>query len=418
MLFFPYLCNLEAQGATKGFHQKQLIKLIIKIGMKMKKIAMFAAIAATLVACSGGGGRPTFGDNEFPVTTINTSSADLQTTYPATIKGVQDVEIRPKTSGFLTQINVKEGQTVSAGQTLFVIDNETYQAQVRQAQAAVNTAQQQVNTAQLTYENTKQLHENKVVGDYELQTSQNTFESAKAQLAQAKASLAAAKEALSFCYVKSPASGVVGTLPYKKGALVSGSNVLTSVANISSMDIYFSVTEKEAMVLSQRGLASLPPVKLKLADGSIYAHEGKVARMSGIVDQATGSVQLVATFSNPERLLKSGGTGTIIIPRLANSAIIIPQAAVSEVQNKKFVYTLGEGNKVKYTEIKVDPQDDGNNYIVTEGLKAGDKYVTNGITKLNDGMEIVPITPQRYQEKINEQAKAMTAGEIVGAMKK
>ena len=386
--------------------------------MKMKKIAMFAAIAATLVSCSGGGGRPTFGDNEFPVTTINTSSADLQTTYPATIKGVQDVEIRPKTSGFLTQINVKEGQTVSAGQTLFVIDNETFQAQVRQAQAAVNTAQQQVNTAQLTYETTKQLPENKVVGDYELQTSQNTFESAKAQLAQAKASLAAAKEALSFCYVKSPASGVVGTLPYKKGALVSGSNVLTSVANISSMDIYFSVTEKEAMVLSQRGLASLPPVKLKLADGSIYAHEGKVARMSGIVDQATGSVQLVATFSNPERLLKSGGTGTIIIPRLANSAIIIPQAAVSEVQNKKFVYTLGEGNKVKYTEIKVDPQDDGNNYIVTEGLKAGDKYVTNGITKLNDGMEIVPITPQRYQEKINEQAKAMTAGEIVGAMKK
>ena len=418
MLFFSYLCNLEAQGATKGFHQKQLIKLIINIGMKMKKIAMFAAIAATLVSCSGGGGRPTFGDNEFPVTTINTSSADLQTTYPATIKGVQDVEIRPKTSGFLTQINVKEGQTVSAGQTLFVIDNETFQAQVRQAQAAVNTAQQQVNTAQLTYENTKQLHENKVVGDYELQTSLNTFESAKAQLAQAKASLAAAKEALSFCYVKSPASGVVGTLPYKKGALVSGSNVLTSVANISSMDIYFSVTEKEAMVLSQRGLASLPPVKLKLADGSIYAHEGKVARMSGIVDQATGSVQLVATFSNPERLLKSGGTGTIIIPRLANSAIIIPQAAVSEVQNKKFVYTLGEGNKVKYTEIKVDPQDDGNNYIVTEGLKAGDKYVTNGITKLNDGMEIVPITPQRYQEKINEQAKAMTAGEIVGAMKK
>ena len=418
MLFFSYLCNLETKGTIKVFPKKQLIKLIINIGMKMKKIAMFAAIAATLVSCSGGGGRPTFGDNEFPVTTINTSSADLQTTYPATIKGVQDVEIRPKTSGFLTQINVKEGQTVSAGQTLFVIDNETFQAQVRQAQAAVNTAQQQVNTAQLTYENTKQLHENKVVGDYELQTSQNTFESAKAQLAQAKASLAAAKEALSFCYVKSPASGVVGTLPYKKGALVSGSNVLTSVANISSMDIYFSVTEKEAMVLSQRGLASLPPVKLKLADGSIYAHEGKVARMSGIVDQATGSVQLVATFTNPERLLKSGGTGTIIIPRLANSAIIIPQAAVSEVQNKKFVYTLGEGNKVKYTEIKVDPQDDGNNYIVTEGLKAGDKYVTNGITKLNDGMEIVPITPQRYQEKINEQAKAMTAGEIVGAMKK
>ena len=379
---------------------------------------MIAAVAATLVSCGGGGGRPTFGDNEYPVVTVGTSNADMQTTYPASIKGIQDVEIRPKLQGFLTQINVKEGQTVSAGQTLFVIDNETYQAAVRQAQAAVNTAQQQVNTAQLTYENSKQLHENKVIGDYELQTSQNTYESAKAQLAQAQAALASAKEQLSFCYVKSPAAGVVGTLPFKKGALVSGSNVLTTVANISSMEVYFSVTEKEAMRLSQAGLNSLPAVKLQLADGSIYAQEGVVTKMSGVIDATTGSVQLIAAFSNPEKLLKSGMTGQIVIPRQNNNAIIIPQSCVSEVQNKKFVYLLGKDNKVKYTEIQVDPQNDGNTYVVTEGLKVGDKYVTNGITKLNDGMEIVPITPQRYQEKIQEQAKAMSAGDIVGAMKK
>ena len=386
----------------------------------MKKLMMLAAIAATLVSCGGGGGRPNFGDNEFPVVTVGTSSADMQTTYPATIKGVQDVEIRPKATGFITQINVKEGQAVGAGQLLFVLDNETYQAQVRQAQAAVNTAQQQVNTAQLTYENSKQLHANKVIGDYELQTSQNSYESAKAQLAQAQAALASAREALSFCYVKSPAAGVVGTLPFKKGALVSGSNVLTTVSNISSMEVYFSVTEKDAMSMSRdgEGLNTLPPVKLKLADGSIYAHEGKVTKMSGVIDQATGTVQVIAVFTNPEKLLKSGGAGTIIIPRVASSAIIIPQACVSEVQNKKFVYIVGKDNKVKYTEIEVDPQDDGNNFIVTDGLKAGDKYVTNGITKLNDGMEIVPITPERYQQKIDEQAKAMTAGDIVGAMKK
>lgn len=384
----------------------------------MKKLMMFAAVAVTLVSCGGGGGRPTFGDNEFPVTTVGTSNADMQSTFPAMIKGVQDVEIRPKVQGFLTQINVKEGQTVSAGQILFVLDNETYQAQVRQAQAAVNTAQQQVNTAQLTYENSKMLHENKVIGDYELKTSENAFESAKAQLAQAQAAVASAREQLSFCYVKSPASGVVGTLPFKKGALVSASNTLTTVSNISSMEVYFSVTEKDAMTLSAAGLGSLPPVKLQLADGSIYAHEGKVIKMSGVIDQATGTVQLIATFTNPEKLLKSGGAGTIIIPRQATSAIIIPQSCVSEVQNKKFVYTLGKDNKVKYTEIKVDPQDDGNSFIVTDGLKAGDKYVTNGITKLNDGMEIVPITPERYQQKIEEQAKAMSAGDIVGAMKK
>ena len=384
----------------------------------MKKILMFAAVAATLVSCGGGGGRPTFGDNEFPVTTAGISSADMQSTYPAAIKGIQDVEIRPKAQGFLTQINVKEGQTVSAGQVLFVIDNETYQAQVRQAQAAVNAAQQQCNTAKLTYENSKQLHEKRVIGDYELQTSQNTYESAQAQLAQAQAALSSAKEALSYCYVKSPAAGVVGTLPFKKGALVSGSNVLTTVSNISSMEAYFSVTEKEAMVISQQGLSSLPPVKLQLADGSIYGSEGTITKMSGVIDAATGSVQLIASFANPEKLLKSGATGTIIIPRVSSNVVIIPLSCVSEVQNKKFVYTLGKDNKVKYTEIQVDPHNDGNNYVVTGGLKAGDKYVTNGITKLNDGMEIVPITPERYQQKISEQAKAMSAGDIVGAMKK
>ena len=385
--------------------------------MKMKKMMMLAAIAATLVSCGGGGGRPTFGDNEYPVVTVGTSNADMQTTYPAVIKGVQDVEIRPKVQGFLTQINVTEGQTVAAGQVLFVIDNETYQAQVRQAQAAVNAAKQQRNTAKLTYDNAQQLHEKKVIGDYELQTSKNTYESAQAQLAQAEAALASAKEALSFCYVKSPAAGVVGTLPFKKGALVSGSNILTTVSNISSMEVYFSVTEKDAMVISQKGLSAMPAVKLQLADGSIYASEGTVTKMSGVIDQATGSVQLIAAFPNPEKVLKSGATGTVIIPRQTSSAIVIPQRCVSEVQNKKFVYLVGSDNKVKYSEIKVDPQDDGLNYVVTEGLKVGDKYVTNGITKLTDGMEIVPITPERYEQKIAEQAKEMSAGDIVGAMK-
>ena len=386
-----------------------------------KKMLLIAAVAAMMVSCSGGGGgRPNFGDNEYPVVAVGTSSADMQTTYPAVIKGVQDVEIRPKATGFLTQINVKEGQTVGAGQLLFVIDNETYQAQVRQAQAAVNTATAQLNTVKLTYENAQKLHENNVIGDFELQSAQNTYESAKAQLAQAQAALASAREALSFCYVKSPASGVIGTLPFKKGALVSGSNALTTVSNISSMEVYFSMTEKDVLAMQKEGdnLASLPPVKLQLADGTTYQHEGKIAKMSGVIDPSTGTVQMIAVFPNPEKLLKSGASGSIILPRVNTGAIIIPQACVSEVQNKKFVYTLGKDNKVVYTEIKVDPQNDGNNYIVTEGLKPGDKYVTNGITKLNDGMEIVPITPERYQQKIQEQAKEMTAGEIVGAMKK
>jgi len=391
--------------------------------MKQNKMVLTAALAALLVSCGGGGGRPTFGDNEYPVEAVTTSSTSLQTSYPAIINGIQDVEIRPKVSGFLTKIFVTEGQQVQAGQVLFVIDNETYQATVRQCQAAVNTAQSQVNTAKLTFDNTQQLHANHVVGDYELQTAQNSYESAKAQLAQAQASLASAKETLSFCYVKSPAKGVVGTLPYKVGNLVSGSNVLTHVADISQMEVYFSMTEKDMLMLSKAdggmkgAVDAMPSVKLLLADGTEYSHEGRVVTASGVIDASTGSVQLKAHFDNPEGLLKSGGSGTIIIPKTESSAIIIPQSCVVEVQNKKFVYTLAEGNKVKYTEITVAPQHDGLNYIVTSGLNVGDKYVTNGVTKLTDLMEIVPITPQRYQEKIQEQAKAMSAGDIVDAMK-
>lgn len=392
--------------------------------MKMKKIMLFAAATMLLASCGGGGGRPTFGDNEFPVVTVGTSNTTMQSTYPATIKGVQDVEIHPKVQGFITQINVKEGQTVSAGQVLFVLDNVTYQAQVRQAQAAVNTAQAACNTAKLSFENSQKLHTNGVIGDFELKSATNQYEQAKAALAQAQAGLTSAQEMLSFCYVKSPAAGVVGSLPLKVGTLVSAANTLTTVSNISSMEVYFSMTEKDVLEMGKNpggltgAIEAMPAVKLQLADGTLYGMEGKVTKMSGVIDPATGSVQMIAVFQNPEKLLKSGGSATVVIPHSNASAILIPQAAVSEVQNKKFVYIVDKDNKAKYTEIKVDPQNDGNNYIVTEGLKAGDKFITNGITKLSDGMEIVPITPERYQQKIDEQAKAMSAGDIVGAMKK
>ncbi|MBR6884754.1 MAG: efflux RND transporter periplasmic adaptor subunit [Prevotella sp.] len=391
--------------------------------MKRNKFLMVVAMAVILVSCGGkGGGMPNFGDNEFPVQSAQTKDASMQTTYPATIKGVQDVEIRPKASGFITRVCVKEGQAVGVGQLLFVIDNETYQAAVRQAQASVNTATAQCNTAKLTYENNQKLFEQNVIGQYELESAKNTYASAQAQLSLAKATLASAKEQLSFCFVKSPAAGVIASLPYKVGAMVSASSVpaLTTVSNISSMEVYFSMTEKDMLELSktaggtQAAINAIPPVKLQLADGTVYGHEGKVTKASGVIDASTGSVQLIAHFPNPERLLKSGGSGSIVISKNDNSAIIIPQSCVSEVQDKKFVYVLGKDNKVKYTEITVDPQTDGLNFIVRSGLKPGDKYVTNGITKLSDGMEIVPITPEQYQKKIEDATQINADGSAKG----
>ena len=380
--------------------------------MKRDKILLFAFIVAVLVSC-GQKGNKDFGDNEFPVETVKSQNTSMQTSYPTSLKGIQDVEIRPKVAGFITQVCVKEGQAVGAGQLLFVIDNATYQAAMRQAQALVNTATAQCNTVKMAYENSIKLRENKVIGDFELQSAKNNYESAKAQLAQAQAGLASAKEMLSFCYVKSPTAGVVGTLPYKEGAMVSASSMpaLTTVSNISTIEAYFSMTEKDILEMTknagsmQAAIDQYPELKLQLSDGSIYSEAGRLVKASGVVDAATGSVQMIARFPNPQRLLKSGASGSIVVPRSDNNAIVIPQSVTVEVQDKVFVYLLGKNNKVKYTEIKVDTQNDGKNYIVLSGLKAGDKYVTNGITKLTDGMEIKPITTAQYQKKIEEATK-------------
>ena len=409
--------------------------------MKRMKVLWLAVVAVLVLAsCGKSGGRPEFGDNEYPVMTIGINNSETQTTYPAVFKGVQDVEIRPKISGFITRLAVHEGETVGKGQLLFTIDNQTYAAAVRQAQASLNSAQAAVNSAQaqlatatLTYRNSQQLYNNKVIGSYELETAKNTMNTAqaavnqaKAGVAQAQAALANAKEQLSFCYITAPTSGVVGNLPYKQGALVSPSSnpAVTTISNNSTVEVYFSMTEKDAIELTKKlggsnaAVNSFPPVKLQLADGTMYNHSGVVTKASGIVDPSTGSITMIARFDNPEHLLKSGGSGSIIVQRTNSRALVIPQSACTSVQDKVFVYKLGKDNKVIYTEITVAPQNDGKNYVVTSGLSVGDKIVSNGITKLTDKMEIKPITPERYQQKIKEQAKSMTAGDIVNGMKK
>ena len=399
--------------------------------MKVKKIILFATAGIIVASCTGkSGGKPDFGDNEYAVRTVSTQSTELSTSYPATIKGVQDVEIRPKVSGFITKVNVHEGQRVTAGQLLFVIDNETYQAQVRQAKAAVSTAKAHLETSRLTLENSKELHKNNVIGDFELATARNNFATAEAALMQAKASLASAQEMLNYCYVKSPVSGVVGTLPYKAGTLVSagGGEPLTTVSDISSMEVYFSVTEKDMLGMTKgkgginEAIKNYPPVTLRLADGTVYAHKGTVVKASGVIDEATGTITLIARFVNPDNMLRSGGAGQVVVADSSQAAVIIPQEAAAEIQNKIFVYLVGKDNKVKYSEIKVLPQNDGNNYIVVEGMKAGDRYVAKGIASLKDGMQIKPITEEQYLKKIDDAAKLGEnqdkASGFIDAMKK
>ncbi len=396
--------------------------------MNKTKILLIAVLTVVLASCGGGksGGKPNFGDNEYAVRTVQGQNADLQTTYPATIKGVQDVEIRPKVSGFITKLCVKEGQQVKAGQLLFVIDNVTYAAAVRQAKAAVNAAKAQLNTARLTYNNSEKLFKNNVIGSYELQSSKNAMESAAAQLAQAEAAYVSAKQNLDFCFVTSPANGVIGDLPYRVGALVSASSqqALTTVSNNSTMQVYFSMTEKDLLDMTKTAggvnaaISSYPAVKLQLADGSIYNHPGKVATVSGVIDPTTGTVSMRADFPNPERVLKTGASGSIVVPHTATSAVVVPQDAVVEVQDKHFVYVVGKDNKVKYTPVEINSQNDGKNYIITSGLHIGDRFVVNGVSSLQDGMEIKPLTEAQYADKLKKTEELGEAQGDLGKLKK
>lgn len=336
---------------------------------------------------------------QLAVMTVEESNSTLETAIPATLEGENDVEIRPQITGFLTKVHVDDGQRVEKGQVLFTIDQVQLQAAVDQAQAAVSVAQANVNTAQTNADNNKILLDKNIISQSAYQTSVDALNAAKAQLNQAQAALTSARKNLSYSTVTAPVSGIVGTIPYKEGTLVSPSTLLTILSNNSSMLAYFSLNEKNLLDLTDGGkrtlkqaVDSLPEVSFQLATGNMYPYKGKITSISGVIDPATGSAQAKAIFPNPDGMLHSGNTGNIIMPIEHDAALEIPQNATFEVQDMKFVYVVGDSAKVHSRPITVAPQNDGKKYIITSGLKPGDVIVTEGIgISVADGMTITPV---------------------------
>ena len=388
---------------------------------KRKAIGAFVKGAAysltALLAFSCGnsqqGGMPAL---SLAVMTVEPTSQELNSAYPATIKGQQDIEIRARVSGYITKLCVDEGAVVHKGQPLFLIDAVPYQKAVQAAEAAVEVAKANVATTQLTVDSKTELHAQNIISDYDLQTAKNSLASAKAALAQAEAQLASARNDLSYTTITSPSDGVVGTIPFRVGSLVGTTTQepLTVVSDINKMFVYFSMNEKQLLALTRQKdgsvnsmIGAMPEVQLQLADGTMYPAKGKIETLSGVIDLSTGAVQMRATFPNAQRLLRSGGTGTVLIPSVLDSALLIPPSATYEVQDKKFVYVLGDSSKVKNTEITVFPLDNGKQYVVTSGLKPGEQVVVEGVATLRDGMPIQPITPEQSAAKVQAMTQQM-----------
>ena len=389
--------------------------------MNMRSKIMSLALLLALVSCGEKQGMPE-ANNEYAVITVQATDAQLETSYPATIKGLEDIEIRPKVSGFITKLCVDEGDFVRKGQPLFQLERVQFEAAVRSAEANVNVIKTNIKTQELNLENKRMLHSKGIISNFDLQSAENQLESLKAQLAQAQAGLTDARNNLSYCTVTSPVSGVVGSIPYRLGSLVSASTPqpLTTVSNIETMYAYFSMTEKQMLALTREkggivaAMDKMPAVKLQLADGSEYPLAGNVSAISGVIEAGTGSVQMRATFANPERVLRSGGAGAILVPVKSEGCILVPQKATYDIQNKKFVYVVGDDNKVTGREIEVLVQNDGQNYIVVKGLKAGERIVVEGVNQLKTGNVIKPITPAQAEANRKKAEQALKDGKIPG----
>lgn len=369
----------------------------------MKTTLIYSCLSACLILSSCGNSKsPQQQENiqEFPVLSITPQKADLFAEYPTTLQGEQTVEIRSKVDGYIEQVYVSEGTMVSKGQSLFKIDANSFQQEMNNKNAAVLAAVANLETASIQTERTKVLVEKKIVNSFELTSAKNIEQVKKAELNQAKADLSAAKSKLAYTNIVSPINGVVGSLPYKIGSLVSSTSetALTTIANTKQIYAYFSLSQQQldAFLNQYDGqkvnekFKHMPQVSLLMQNGEIYSTKGKIETLSGVLNASTGAANFKAVFPNPEAKLWSGASATIRIPTQLNNAVMVPKSTTFELQGKYFVFKVDQKNIVHHTAIDIMEAVTDKDYVVTKGLAAGDQIVTEGLGNLKDGMKIKP----------------------------
>lgn len=334
-----------------------------------------------------------------PVATVNESAQETFIDYPAAIQGASDLEIRPQVAGNIDRVLVNEGQLVNKGQLLFQISELPFRAQLNNAKAALSAAKASVLNTQLEIDKLIPLVQAKIVSPFQLQTAKTTHQIALANVEQASAAVNSAQINLNYTQIKAPISGYIGRLPKKQGSLVSPADAeaLTQLSDVHEIRAYFSLAENDFMNFNTKyqgrsvadRIKHLPSVSLVLADGTIYPISGKIDMIDGQFDKTTGAITLRASFANANGVLRSGNTGKIRLGLAHEHAILVPQSATVEMQDKTFVFAVGKDNKVIKTAIAIDGKA-GNDYLIKDGLKPGDQIVLSGLDRLQDGQLIQP----------------------------
>ena len=374
--------------------------------MGKEKYLWFLAIGCWLLAASCGGGKK---DNapkvKYETKVLKYESRVHKMLIPATLHGMNEVEIYPQVEGVIRQVNFLDGTKVKKGQTLFLIDDTQYRLKVQNARASLSAARAQMESTRLRYEWNQKLAAKHIISDYVLETSLNAYHVAQATVEEAQSQLAIAQTNLGYCNVKSPIAGITKENGFKVGALANVTDLLCTVSDDNKVQAWFSYTEsqlleaidKYGLKLTSEGLKDskgraagdkMPPVKLQLKNGTVYGHEGIVTEIGGIVDRNTGTVICKATFPNPDDELRSGLSATLIFPTTLSKVLCVPQTAAVRLQNRLQFYRVKQDGTVEGIICEAIPSNDGKEYFISSGLNEGDEVVTNGARKLSNGDKV------------------------------
>lgn len=360
---------------------------------------LLAAVVLYLAACAGKQMNQAPPPQSLPVVKLDTGSATVWQEFPATVQGTVNVEIRPQVSGYLEKIYVEDGAWVNQGQPLFRINAKEYSQFSNSAATNIQAAKAAVEKAQVEVDRLQPLVANKVIADVQLKTARAALHQAEAAYAQAVSGKGSADITLGYTLITAPVSGYVGHINFKQGSLIGKGEPepLTVLSEVQQMHAYFSMSEAAFYsflagikgATTEEKIRNIPPVDLELADRSIYHNKGKVELVQGQFDRNSGSIAFRAVFPNNEKLLRSGITGKIRVPAFLENQLIIPQQATYELQDKVYVFALGDSNKVSSKQITVAGKNEGN-YIVSKGISQGETIVYSGLQRLRDGMIITP----------------------------
>lgn len=357
---------------------------------------MMSAIVVAFIGCNID--MPEEVQTSYETLTVEEKDITVPLRFSARLKGQADVTVTPQVSGQLIKICVTEGQQVAKGQTLFVIDSRNAQLDLEAAQANLQAALAQENSAKLEYDSNRNLFQKNIVSRYMLENSENAYRQAQASVAQAKAQVSRAKVNLGFCTITAPVTGVIGEIPVRTGDQVSPAVQLTILSGNTTMSAEFSVTEailEESVSAGvnksekERYIATLPDVLFVMKNGTEYPYKGRVSSVTGVVDAATGSLGIKATFPNPDGHLYSGIQGTVVLPIANKGVIVVPQEAVVKLQDKQQVYKVKADSTATAITVTTVDAGNGEDVIVTSGLKVGDRIVTTGANNVTEGQKVL-----------------------------